>query len=432
MQMTEVGLADSGVEDAGAAPNGGAAANGGAVATKAAPYVPAARGRLPLSVGELAMRGGMVPFGGIDRDHEHLGDELRAAFDRVLRRSCFILGEELEQFEQEFAAFCGVRECVGTGSGTAALAISMMAAGIGPGDEVIVPAHTYVASAWSVAHTGATVVFCDVERGTGLLDPEAAAALVTPRTAAIMAVHLYGQTCEMDALRHLADRHDLLVVEDAAQAHGATYRGRPAGSLGDVAGFSFYPSKNLGTLGDGGAICTDDSELAAKARLLRHLGQKAKGEFLVVGYNERLHGLHAALLRAKLPHLAEENAARRRHAALYREFLSDELLLVERPHTPSVQHVFPILVDDREAIAAALLQGGVETNVHYHTTAADYPVWEGRPVIHGDIEVARDWAARELSLPMFGKLEEHEVLHVISACSALGLTNSTSARHVLV
>src|SRR5439155_913049 len=179
----------------------------------------------------------------------------------------------------------------------------LQAAGIGPGDEVIVPAHTFIASALGPLHAGATPVACDVEDGTGLLDPEAAAAVIGPRTAAIVAVHLYGQACDMDALGALARRHGLLLVEDAAQAHGACWRGRPVGSLGDAACFSFYPSKNLGALGDGGAICTGDDELADAAARLRHVGQRSKGEHVVAGFNERLDALQAALLRVKLPHL---------------------------------------------------------------------------------------------------------------------------------
>ena len=197
-----------------------------------------------------------VPFVALDRQHAALSNELRAAFERVLTGSAFILGEEVARFEDEFAAYCGVRHCVGVGSGTAALILALQAMGIGPGDEVIVPAHTFIASALGVLHAGATPVFCDVEEETGLMSADAAASAVTPQTAAILPVHLYGQCCDMDAISALADRHGLAILEDAAQAHGATYRARRAGSLGTSAAFSFYPSKNLGALGDGGAICT--------------------------------------------------------------------------------------------------------------------------------------------------------------------------------
>jgi dTDP-4-amino-4,6-dideoxygalactose transaminase len=374
-----------------------------------------------------------VPFVALDRQHAALADELRAAFDRVTRASAFTLGEEVEHFESEFAAVCSTRHCVGVASGTAALTIALIAAGIGAGDEVIVPAHTFVASALAVVHAGATVVFCDVERDTGLINIDAAAAAVGPDTAAILPVHLYGQACDMDAVRALAGRHGLLVLEDAAQAHGATYNGRPVGGLGDAAAFSFYPSKNLGALGDGGAICTDDDRLAARARRLRDIGQMRKGIHVEAGFNERLDGLQAALLRVKLPHLAAGNRARREHAASYREALPDELLLRERPQTPCVYHLFPILLEDREEVAAALASAGIATGVHYRHAASDHPLWQGQgaPGAQADLAAARHWAAHELSLPMFPELERHEIEHVLGACAELGYAKPPEGRDVL-
>jgi dTDP-3-amino-3,4,6-trideoxy-alpha-D-glucose transaminase len=378
-----------------------------------------------------ALHGAAVPFVALERQHAALADELHAAFDRVARQSAFILGEEVERFESEFAEFCSVSHCVGVASGTAALTIALIASGIGPGDEVIVPGHTFISSALAVVHAGATVVFCDVERDTGLIDLDAAAAVVGPNTAAILPVHLYGQACDMDAVRELAGRHGLLVVEDAAQAHGASYRGRPVGGLAAAAAFSFYPSKNLGALGDGGAICTDDFDLAERARSLRNIGQRRKGEHIELGFNERLDGLQAAMLRVKLPHLEAGNRARRRHAALYREALADELLLAERPHTPCVYHLFPIRVHDRDETAAALAHAGIATGVHYDRAASDHPLWQERLGPPADLEVARSWAAHELSLPMFPELEDHEVRRVAGACADLGYAKSSNGRHVL-
>jgi dTDP-3-amino-3,4,6-trideoxy-alpha-D-glucose transaminase len=371
-----------------------------------------------------------VPFVALERAHAALAEELRAAFDRVARRSSFILGEEVERFEGEFAEFCSVEHCVGVASGTAALTIALIAAGIGAGDDVIVPAHTFIASALAVVHAGATPVFCDVERDTGLIDPDSAAAVVGPNTAAILPVHLYGQACDMDAVCALARRHGLLVLEDAAQAHGATHRGRPAGGLGDAAAFSFYPSKNLGALGDGGAICTRDGQLAERARRIRDLGQRSKGDHVELGFNERLDGLQAALLRVKLPHLADGNRARRRHAGLYRDALADEILLTERPETPSVYHVFPILVRDRDELAASLAHAGISTGVHYGLAASDHPVWRGVDHSGSELDTARHWAAHELSLPMFPELEDAEIRRVANACAGLGLGNSSNGRHV--
>ncbi|MBV9472406.1 MAG: aminotransferase class V-fold PLP-dependent enzyme, partial [Solirubrobacterales bacterium] len=210
-----------------------------------------------------------VPFMDLRRANAPLAVEFSDAFGRVLGASAFVLGEEVEAFEAEFAQACSALHCVGVASGTAALTITLIAAGIGPGDEVIVPGHTYIASALGVAHAGAEVVFCDVEEGTGLIDPNSARAAVGPRTAAVLAVHLYGQACNMEAIQAFAKPAGILVLEDAAQAHGARYCGHRAGSLGAAAAFSFYPSKNLGALGDGGAICTDDDVLAARVRRLR-------------------------------------------------------------------------------------------------------------------------------------------------------------------
>jgi dTDP-4-amino-4,6-dideoxygalactose transaminase len=353
-----------------------------------------------------------VPFVALDRQHEPLREELTQAFERVLGASSFILGTEVEAFETEFAAFCGTRHCVGVASGTAALTLALVGAGIGAGDEVIVPAHTFVASALAIVHAGATPVFCDVEPGTGLLDANSAAAAVTERTAAILAVHLYGQACDMDALTKLASAHGLFLLEDAAQAHGATYRGRPVGTFGGAAAFSFYPSKNLGALGDGGAVCTDDETLADNVRALRHIGQRRKGLHEMLGYNERLDGLQAALLRVKVPHLAAWNAARREHAGVYRAGLPDSLqLLEERPESPCVYHLFPVRTPDRDALAERLQAGGVQTGIHYSPAVDQQPAF--RSMAGQPCPVAAAWAAEELSLPMFEQLRPHEIDRVI-------------------
>jgi dTDP-3-amino-3,4,6-trideoxy-alpha-D-glucose transaminase len=361
----------------------------------------------------------VVPFVGLARQHAALGGELRAAFDRVVGADGFILGGEVEAFEREFAGYCQTSDCVGVASGTAALALILIAAGIGPGDEVLVPGHTFIASALGVLHAGATPVFCDVQRDTGLIDPDAAAALVGPRTAAVIAVHLYGQICEMDPINALAARHGLFVLEDAAQAHGATYNGKRAGSLGSAAAFSFYPSKNLGALGDGGAVCTGDAQLAARVRELRHLGQRGKGEHAVVGYNERLDGLQAALLRVKLPHLDSWNAARRSHAQNLCEGLPEELVVLgERSATPCVYHLFPVRHPARDQLAELLRGEGIQVGLHYspaahqHAAFADLPA-SSRPVELGEAEA---WAAEELSLPMFAELSDAEVQRIAVAC----------------
>jgi dTDP-4-amino-4,6-dideoxygalactose transaminase len=355
--------------------------------------------------------------------------ELQAAFDRVVRANSFILGEEVERFEDEFAAYCGTASCVGVSSGTAALTLALIAAGIGSGDEVIVPAHTYIASALAVVNSGATPVFCDVDDATGLIDPDAAVACVGPRTAAIIPVHLYGQVCEMEPLEALAGRHGLLVLEDAAQAHGATYRGRHAGSLGAAAAFSFYPSKNLGALGDAGAICTDDSDLADRARQLRHLGQRAKGEHVIAGYNERLDGLQAAMLRVKLRYLDHWNVRRRKLAALYRDLLADEVgLLEERPESPCVYHLFPIRVARRDALLQALAGDGIACGVHYYPAVHEQPPFITSPAgSRRALDRATRWAREELSLPLYPELRSEEAIQVAERCVAWARDEDSSA-----
>lgn len=376
----------------------------------------------PVFGGQAQATAQVVPFVGLARQHAALGGELRAAFERVVGADGFILGAEVEAFEREFAGYCQVSECVGVASGTAALALVLIAAGIGRGDEVLVPGHTFIASALAVLHAGATPVFCDVQRDTGLIDPDAAAALVGARTAAVIAVHLYGQVCDMDAINALAARHGLFVLEDAAQAHGATCNGGRAGSLGGAAAFSFYPSKNLGALGDGGAVCTGDAQLAARVCELRHLGQRGKGEHVKVGYNERLDGLQAALLRVKLPHLDGWNAARRSHAANLRASLPQELLVLgERSATPCVYHLFPVRHPARDRLAELLRADGIQVGLHYspaahrHAAFADLPA-SSRPV---ELPEAEAWAGEELSLPMFAELSEAEVERIVAACAAV-------------
>jgi dTDP-4-amino-4,6-dideoxygalactose transaminase len=360
-----------------------------------------------------------VRFAALHLQHAKLNAELHAAFERLLGSNAFTLGVEVEQFEAEFADYCQADHCVGVSSGTAALALMLRAYGIGTGDEVIVPAHTFIASALAVAHAGATPVLCDVREGTGLIDPEAARAAITPRTVAIMAVHLYGQTCEMDELHEVAGPNGVLVLEDAAQAVGATYRGRRAGSLGAAAGFSFYPGKNLGALGDGGAICTDDEMLATRLRRLRNLGQRAKGEHVELGYNERLDGLQAALLSVKLRHLDRWTEARHACAARYREVLApDVTVLEERPESPSVHHVFATRMGHRDRIAERLAGAGIETGIHYSRAVHQHDAWTERPLRSGALPVAEAWAAEELSLPMHPDLEPHEIERVADALNA--------------
>jgi dTDP-4-amino-4,6-dideoxygalactose transaminase len=362
-----------------------------------------------------------VRFAALDLQHAPIADRLRDAFDRMLESSAYILGSEVEAFEHEFAEYCGVKQCVGVSSGTSALTLMLRAYNIGPGDEVIVPAHTFIASALAVAHVGATPVLCDVLDDTGLIDPDAAQAAVGPRTVGIIAVHLYGQACDMDALQAIARPRGLLVLEDAAQAAGARYRDRPVGSLGAAAGFSFYPGKNLGALGDGGAVCTDDALLASRLRRLRNLGQRVKGEHVELGFNERLDGLQAALLRVKLEYLDDWNEARRARAQEYRELLPEgTAVMAERPESPCIYHLFPTRFADRDRMAALLRGAGIETGVHYDRAVHEHAAWEDYPLRRGDLPIAEAWAAEELSLPMHSDLTRMEVERVAHAIETAG------------
>jgi dTDP-4-amino-4,6-dideoxygalactose transaminase len=363
-----------------------------------------------------------VPFVDLQRHNGAMATEFRSAFDEVLDEGGFVLGEQVGAFEAEFAAYNGVRHCVGVGSGTAALTLALLAAGVGSGEEVIVPAHTYIATALAVLHAGAIPRFCDVDDATGLIDVRSAAEALSSRTVGVIPVHLYGQVCDMDAIEQFARRHGLLVLEDAAQAHGARWQGARAGSLGDVGAFSFYPSKNLGALGDGGAICTNDDAIAERARRLRNLGQRRKGEHLEAGFNERLDGVQAAMLRIKLRRLDEGNAARRERAALYREALPDACRrLHEDPRGECVYHLFPVRIDDRDRIGARLDRAGVGTGVHYWPAVHRQPPFAGQRLEarngHGPTELgtAVRWSEEELSLPMFAELTPEEVLTVADA-----------------
>jgi dTDP-4-amino-4,6-dideoxygalactose transaminase len=357
-------------------------------------------------------------FVALNRQHAPLQQELIEAFTRVLETSAFTLGTEVEQFEQDFAQYCGVEHCVGVASGTAALILTLRAAGIGAGDEVIVPAHTYIASALAVALTGATPVLCDVDAGTALIDPSSARAMVGPRTAGIIAVHLYGQVCDMAALEEITRPAGLLLLEDAAQAHGATYNGSRAGSLGSAGAFSFYPSKNLGALGDGGAVCTNDGSLAERVRQLRNIGQREKGEHILLGDNLRLDGLQAALLRVKLPHLDRWNEARRAVATRYVAGMPQAVrTLVERDESPCVFHLFPVRVPDRDAFAAALKTHGIDTGIHYHPAVHEHPAWAGHDIRTGEVERSVAWAKEELSLPMHPDMSADEIDRVLAAVS---------------
>ncbi|HXF31216.1 MAG TPA: DegT/DnrJ/EryC1/StrS family aminotransferase [Solirubrobacterales bacterium] len=350
-----------------------------------------------------------VPFVDLGSAREELGGELEAALERVLKSDWFLLGNELEEFERSFAEYCGVEHCVGVGSGLSALELGLKAAGVGPGDEVIVPAYTWIATWTAVSLTGATPVGVDVLAATYNIDPAAAAAAVTERTAAIVPVHLRGEPAAMEPLRALAAERGLFLFEDAAQAHGARADGTRAGALGDAAAFSFYPAKNLGSVGDGGAVTTNDAALAERLRLLRNYGMRNRYEIESTGVNSRLDEIGAASLRVKLPHLDRWNEGRRAIAAHYREALAGEEG-IELPVPPAwaepVWHLFVAGTADRDATIAALGERGVQALVHYPVLPHLAPPYLAEGHRRGEFPVAERLSDRAFSLPMYPQLPD--------------------------
>jgi dTDP-3-amino-3,4,6-trideoxy-alpha-D-glucose transaminase len=350
--------------------------------------------------------------------HAEIEPELQAAIGRAVASGWYLLGPELEQFEREFAEYCGTRHCVGVGSGLSAIELALEAAGIGPGDEVIVPAYTWIATWLAVSRTGARPVPVDVRAETFNIDASLIPPALTDRTAAIVPVHLRGEPADMDAIGAIADDNGLAVVEDAAQAHGARHRGRRVGGLGGAAAFSFYPSKNLGAIGDGGAVTTDDEALAARVRLLRNYGMRNRYEIEAAGVNSRLAEVQAAVLRVKLTHLDEWNGRRAALADRYRRAFGGDGL-VTLPRAPSwaepVWHLFVINHPNRDSCAETLRAHGVETLVHYPRLPHLTPPYRDLGFGPGSFPVAESLAESVLSLPMYPQLDPNQGERVAAA-----------------
>lgn len=354
-----------------------------------------------------------VLFNDLKAAHDAIAPELDEAFRRVRQSGWFILGQELQFFETEFAAFCGAEHCIGVASGTEAIQLALLACGIGPCDEVISVSHTAMPTALAIAATGATPVFVDIDPQTYTLNPERLAEALSARTRAIVPVHLYGHCADMDPILNFATRHNLHVIEDAAQAHGSCYKGRRAGSMGALGCFSFYPTKNLGALGDAGAVVTNDAALAQKLRRLRNYGESSKYRNESMGYNSRLDELQAAMLRVKLLHLEEWNEARRNLAAIYLSLLNERFCAPRvRSGYVSNFHLFVIQCDTRDALQEHLRAQGIETLVHYPTPCHLQPAF--REIKHrcGGLPVTERIAPRILSLPMYPGLSVEQVEHV--------------------
>lgn len=361
-----------------------------------------------------------IPFVSFLPMERELDGDLRAAFDRVFKRSWYIEGVEDGAFEKAFAEYCGTKYCVGVGNGLDALMLALKALVIGAGDEVIVPSNTYIATALAVTYVGAKPVFVEPDIRTFNINPALIESAITPKTKAIMPVHLYGQPCDMDPIMAIAKKHGLRIVEDCAQAHGAIYKGKKIGTFGDAAGFSFYPGKNLGALGDAGATVTNDEELAGMIRAFGNYGSDYKYHHIYKGNNSRLDELQAAFLAAKLPHLEKMNVERRRIAQMYTDGIKNPKVVTPyvMPECTPVWHIYGIRCNEREALEKHLNEKGVGTNKHYPIPMHMQECYRDLGIKEGALPVAEEISRTELSIPMYYGMTDDEVQYVIDAINA--------------
>ncbi len=359
-----------------------------------------------------------VPFVDLKAQYKSLRPQMDLAIQSVLDRAAFVLGKETQDFEQAFAAYLGVAHAVGVSSGTDALELAIRACGIGSGDEVVTVPNTYIATCEAISFAGATVRFVEVDARTYNIDPGVVEAAITEKTKALLPVHLYGQPADMGPILEIAKRRGLKVIEDCAQAHGATYQGRKVGTFGDVACFSFYPGKNLGAYGDGGAVVTNDGAIAERVRMLRNHGQRQKYVHHIEGGCRRLDNLQAAVLGVKLPHLDAWNTARRRAAKLYDELLAGIPGVVTpyvSPEVEPVYHLYVVQVPERDRVQEALKATGVETGIHYPIPLHEQPAYAHMGHMPQDFPISQRLGPRILSLPMFPELSEDQIQHVVSS-----------------
>ena len=358
-----------------------------------------------------------VPFVDLKSLHSEIEDDLREVFNRVLNNSTFVLGPEVQKFEREFAAYVGTEHCVAVNTGTAALHLALAALGIGQGDEVITVPHTFIATAEAITAVGARPVFIDIDPVSYTMDPTLVEAAITNKTRAIIPVDLYGQVADMDSILEIATHHNIPVIEDACQAHGAEYKGRKAGAFGAAGCFSFYPGKNLGACGEAGAITTNDAHIAARCRMLRDHGQAKKYYHDIEGYNGRLDALQAGLLHVKLNHLAKWNEQRRAHAAAYNRLFEQAGAAVRVPFEPSwskaVYHLYVVRVADREGLMNFLKTAEIGTGIHYPIPLHLQKAYANLKYAKGDFPRAEKAAAEILSLPMFPNLTQEQQARVV-------------------
>lgn len=361
-----------------------------------------------------------IPFVDLSAQYATIAAEVNPAMQSVIDSCAFILGPEVKKFEEEFAQFCDVKYAVSVDSGTSAIELALRAFEIGPGDEVIAPANTFIATVLPITQLGAKPVLVDHDPVTYTIDVNKIEAAITEQTRAIIPVHLYGQPADMDPILEIAKRHHLIVIEDACQAHGARYKGKRVGGIGDVAAFSFYPGKNLGAYGDGGMVTTNDAKTDDKLRLLRNYGQRKKYHHEEIGYNHRLDSLQAAVLRVKLPRLDDWNAARRDHARLYSRLL--EGLGVNTPtvadYSEPVWHLYVLRVEHREGLQAFLAERNIDTGIHYPIPIHLQQAYEYLGYQRGDFPVTEAYADRLVSLPMYAELTDEMIHFVVDSIKA--------------
>jgi dTDP-4-amino-4,6-dideoxygalactose transaminase len=353
----------------------------------------------------------LVPYFDLKKQYASLRNEIMEALDRVCRNTSFVLGEEVNEFEKEFAAYCEVQYCVALNSGTSALHLALLALGVKPGDEVITTPNTFIATAETTCYTGAKPVFVDIDPKTANLDPTLIEPAITERTKAILPVHLYGRPADMNPILEIAQKHGLAVIEDACQAHGARYRGKRVGSIGHAAAFSFYPSKNLSAYGEGGALTTNDAGIAGLARVLRHQGQSSPYTHERIGYNYRMEGFQGAVLRVKLKRLEQWNTRRKEIAALYRSLLQGAKVEIswDDPRDERVYHLFVVYVARRDAVRAALEARGVHTAIHYPRPVHLQPAFAALGLGPGNFPHAERACERVLSMPFFPEMSDEQV-----------------------
>lgn len=358
-----------------------------------------------------------IPYLNLAPIHNPIKGELKDKFNEVLEREWFIHGEECPKFENAFAEFCGVKHCIGVGNGLDAIRVILQAYDIGAGDEVIVPANTFIATVLAVSYVGATPILVDADINTYNIDISKIEEKINKRTKAIIVVHLYGRVVDMDPVLALAAKYNLKVIEDSAQAHGAVYKGKRTGNLGDAAAFSFYPGKNLGALGDGGAVTTNDETLAKKIRAICNYGSFIKYQHLFKGCNSRLDEVQAGLLSVKLPHLADWNEARKDIAEKYNKEIHNKLLVLPKveERDQHVFHIYPVLCPDRQKFIDYLEEKGIFTNVHYPTPIPRQKAYEEMDIDMAEYPVTERICAEEVSLPLYPGMTADEVQYVIDA-----------------